>query len=86
MDEMEHLVGRFDCERTQSRNQSVLEADAEKSFEDLYKVCHFAHKHMLIKHLPYLLMGNAVSKPDRILCIKLFIGDPHIPSVLVTSC
>ena len=45
MDEMEHLVGRFDCERTQSRNQSVLEADAEKSFEDLYKVCHFAHKY-----------------------------------------
>ena len=38
MDEMETLVSRFDCERTQSRNQSILEADAEKSFEDLYKV------------------------------------------------
>ena len=36
MDEMEQLVGRFECERTQSRNQSVLEADAEKSYEDLF--------------------------------------------------
>ena len=34
MAEMEQLVAWFECERTQSRHQSVLEADAEKSFDD----------------------------------------------------
>ena len=36
MDEMEQLAGRVECGRTQSRNQSVLETDAEKYFEYLY--------------------------------------------------
>ena len=37
MDEMEQLAGQFECERTPSINQSVLEADADKFFEYLYK-------------------------------------------------
>lgn len=38
VDEIEALIDRFESEDMQSRKQSMKEAMAEKSFEDLYKV------------------------------------------------
>ena len=38
VDEIEALIDRFDSEDMLSRKQSMKEAMAEKSFEDMYKV------------------------------------------------
>ena len=40
VDEIEALLDRFDCDEMRSRKESRAEAEAEKSFEDLYMVTH----------------------------------------------
>jgi len=45
VDEIEALLDRFDCDEMRSRNQSKVESDAEKAFEDLYMVSNLTYLH-----------------------------------------
>lgn len=53
VDEIEKLLERFDCEETASSKESKAEGMAEKSFEDLYKVCVFLN--VAIRQSEYFL-------------------------------